>query len=288
MKILLVSGSGLLGAKLADCFESESVAFEATTRAQLELARPVAPQLAPWLARGGFTHAVICAAMADVDACFRQPELSRRVNVLAVGELARILADAAIRVAFFSTDLVFDGKSDFCREEDPTGPTTLYGRQKLEAERLVLAASGANLVFRTSKLMALDAHPRNLLTPVLRAAASVAEYHAFRDQFVTPVFAEDVSRAVPLAFRHSLSGIYHVAGRERLSRAELARRACAAVGLDSSRITETSMCDAKLSECRGPRNTLAVEKLARDAGFEPTSLEKGLAILRENWGKVNA
>lgn len=282
MKVLLVSGTGFLGGHLARHFAREGVAFRATARdgeLPLDLARPVAPQLRDVLAHERFTHAVICAAMADVDACFRHPRLSSRVNVDAVAELVHELARFDVLPVFFSTDLVFGGGADLYREGDPVSPGTLYGRQKATSEELV-RGSGKHIVFRTSKLMAADLHPRNILTPIVRAGRGDGTYRAFTDQWITPVFCEDVARYVTAALRAGLEGTYHLAGVDRLSRLELARRACEALGLDASRIGEARLADLALAEPRGSYNTLSAERIRHATGIAPTPLAEGLARLR--------
>jgi dTDP-4-dehydrorhamnose reductase len=270
MKILLVSGSGFLGSHLARHFGASCVP---TSRITFDLSRPVEGALRELL-RGGFTHAILCAAQADVEACFRDPAGSRRVNVEAVREMLPIFAEHGVRVAFFSSDMVFDCFRDFRTEEEAVSPTTEYGRQKAEAESLV-----CGLIFRTSKMMSMDLHPRSILSPLVAAAREGRAYRAFRDQFITPVFAEDVCRAVESAFRTGAEGTFHLAGKERFSRAELAREVCARIGSNAAAVTETSVREAPLSEPRGPFHTLSAAKAAREFGFKPTALSEGLKIL---------
>jgi dTDP-4-dehydrorhamnose reductase len=270
MKILLVSGSGFLGSHLARHFGTLCVS---TSRATLDLSRPVSAPLRKLLVEG-FTHVILCAANADVEACFRDPAGSRRVNVEAVREMMPVFADSGIKVAFFSSDMVFDCSRDFRAEEEPVSPTTEYGRQKAEAESLV-----NGLVFRTSKMMSMNLHPRSILTPLVLAAREGIPYRAFRDQFITPVFAEDVCRAVKSAFRAGAQGTFHLAGEERFSRAEMAREVCAQLGTNAAVITEISVRDAPVSEPRGPFHTLSAAKAQREFGFRPTPLSLGLKKL---------
>ncbi len=60
------------------------------------------------------------------------------------------MAATGARAILLSTDYVFDGAAAGAyAEDDATGPLSVYGRSKLEAERAVLARTG-NLVVRTS------------------------------------------------------------------------------------------------------------------------------------------
>ena len=89
MRILLISGTGLLGSVLARSFEAAGIPFFATTRRELNLELPVRPQIEPILRNGEFTHVILCAAMADLGECFRDPQRSLRVNLLGPIEIGR-------------------------------------------------------------------------------------------------------------------------------------------------------------------------------------------------------
>src|SRR4029453_13951828 len=61
---------------------------------------------------------VHCAALADVDACERDPDAAQRANVEACALLARACAARDVRLVAVSTDQVFSGERPFWREED--------------------------------------------------------------------------------------------------------------------------------------------------------------------------
>ena len=285
MKVLLVSGSGFLGSNLARHFEQQNIPFQATARSgafSLDLEQPLAAQAERIFAEEKFTHLILCAAIADPEDCYRNPERSRRVNLDAPEELWLLARKWNLRPAFFSTDLVFDSARDLRTEEEATCPTTLYGRQKAEAEVRLRETFPETLVFRTSKLMATSVHPRNILVPVVQAIQKGVAYRSFHDQWITPVFAEDVARVVLGAFEQNLSGIYHLAGPERLSRLELAREVYRAWGVEGE-IPSMSYRDGPFSEPRGPLNTLSAEKIRRELGFAFTPLRQGIAELKKCW-----
>ncbi|MGZ3740435.1 MAG: SDR family oxidoreductase [Bdellovibrionota bacterium] len=279
-KVLLISGTGFLGSHLPARLRADGIDFVASSRAAtpaLNLERPIRAQLGDWFAAGRFTHGVICAAQSDVESCFRDPVLSRRINVDAVAELQECFTECGVKPVFFSSDMVFDCTREFRGEEEAPSPTTEYGRQKTEAERR-LRESGEHLIFRTSKLMAMYPHPRNILSPLV-AAARGEPFRAFRDQFITPVFVEDVGEALVRALRTQASGTFHLAGERRLSRVELAREVCRFFGGSGEAVEETSIRDAMLSEPRGFFHTLSAEKARKELGMAFTPLEEGLKRL---------
>jgi dTDP-4-dehydrorhamnose reductase len=284
-KVLLVSGTGLLGSTVAAVFRRAGVAIRATARVgelPVDLERVLAPQLDSVMECERFTHAVLCAAVADPESCFRDPDRSRRVNQDAVAELVDLCRTWNVRPVFVSTDLVFSGNEDLCAETDPVAPGTAYGRQKAAAERSVLRGGEGAAVIRVGKLMSQTLHPRSSLTPIIRACAGGEEYRAFRDQYVAPVFAEDAARALLTVVQRGMRGVYHVAGDQCFSRADLARAVCRGLGLGESGIREIRLEEFGFSEPRGRFNTLSAAKFKAETGFRFTSLEEGLQNLRRS------
>lgn len=162
-----------------------------------------------------------CAALSRTPDCQREPALARRLNVEATARLAD-LARAAYLV-FFSTDLVFDGKAGWYREEDPVNPVNVYAETKVEAERL-LAGHPRALIIRPALVGGISPTGDRGFNEALRrdweAGRTVT---LFTDEFRTPTPAPVLVRALWDLIATGATGIYHVAGSERLSRYEIGR-----------------------------------------------------------------
>lgn len=161
------------------------------------------------------------AALTDVDRCEREPELAQKVNATATGDLVDAARSRGARIIFLSTDYVFDGtKAGEYTEADTPFPLSVYGRTKLEGERLVLA-DPHNLVVRASTIFG---EGRNFVRSIAQLAATRLELTVVDDQVSRPTGAVDLARALgELVERPEVSGVLHVAGHGRpCSRAELA------------------------------------------------------------------
>src|SRR5271157_3185424 len=91
------------------------------------------------------------AAYTAVDKAESEPELAMRVKGDGAGHVAEAAARAGAPLLHLSTDYVFDGTLDRpYREDDPTGPTSAYGRSKLAGERLVAERNANSVVLRTA------------------------------------------------------------------------------------------------------------------------------------------
>jgi dTDP-4-dehydrorhamnose reductase len=161
-----------------------------------------------------------CAALSKTPICEANPDLAWKTNV----EVTRVLCELAadIPLFFFSTDLVFDGRKGNYNESDATNPLTVYGRTKVAAEQMVLGNS-KHTVIRTS----LNAGPtpsgqssfdEQLLQQWRRGETT----KVFVDEFRSPTAAWVTARAIWELVAANASGLFHIAGPQRLSRFEIA------------------------------------------------------------------
>ena len=161
---------------------------------------------------------VNAAAHTAVDKAEAEPERVRTLNALAPGVLATEAKKLGAWLVHYSTDYVFDGSGSQPRkEDDATGPLSVYGLTKLEGEQLV-ATSPRHLIFRTSWVYA--ARGGNFAKTMLRLAKERDKLTVINDQIGAPTSAELLSDVTAHALRAvmarpQLAGLYHcVAGGE--------------------------------------------------------------------------
>jgi dTDP-4-dehydrorhamnose reductase len=161
--------------------------------------------------------------------------------------VARAAGDA--RLIQVSTDVVFDGtKGSPYGEDDEPRPLTDYGRAKADAERAVLAARPGALVVRTSLIYGgPEPGPQERL-----AADPGATF--FTDEVRCPIQVGDLAEALIELAATERSGVLHVAGADRLSRAEfaglLARRPVRTAGIADSGLVRPRDCSLATGRAR--------------------------------------
>lgn len=184
------------------------------TRADLELTDFTAVQAA-------FHHdqpalIVHCAALTSTALCEQDPTRARAINVGVTAHLAELAA--RIPFVFFSTDLVFDGQKGDYTETDPVHPLGVYAQTKAEAEPLVLAHPHA-LVLRTSLTYGRSpTGDRGFADDMRRAWAAGRTWKLFTDEYRNPMPVEVTAQAVWELVRSGQTGLFHLAGAEKLSR----------------------------------------------------------------------
>lgn len=157
-----------------------------------------------------------CAAMTVVADAQKNPGPARRINVEATRLLAGLAAE--IPFIFFSTDVIFDGrKGNYC-ETDEANPLHVYGETKVAAEKIVLQ-NPRHLVVRTSINGGISAGGRAFNEQLRRSLQTMGQgMKLFTDEFRCPLPARETARVVWELAQKNCTGIYHVAGAEKLSR----------------------------------------------------------------------
>ncbi len=157
-----------------------------------------------------------CAALSRPQQCQTDPRLARIINVDVTARLAELARD--IPLIYLSSDLVFDGREGGYEETAAVNPITVYAETKVSAERMVLA-NPQHTVVRTSLNGGVSPTGDRAFNEEMRLAWQDGRcLTLFTDEFRCPIPAVVTARAVwELAATHQ-SGLYHVAGTERLSR----------------------------------------------------------------------
>jgi dTDP-4-dehydrorhamnose reductase len=162
---------------------------------------------------------VNAAAHTAVDKAESEPEFARKLNATSPGVVAEAAQQIGALMVHYSTDYVFDGSgSKPWKEDDATGPLSVYGQTKLEGEQLVAQNCAKHLIFRTSWVYA--ARGGNFAKTMLRIAKERDKLTVIDDQFGAPTGAELLADVTAHAIRATLqdpakAGLYHaIAGGE--------------------------------------------------------------------------
>ena len=217
------------------------------------------------------------AAMTSPDLCEKNPRIARAVNVEGTREVARWAEAKGARMIYFSTDLIFDGKQGWYREEDTPGPLNLYGRTKLEGEEQVLRICTRWVIVRMALSYGETRGAGGDWTLSMRKALSAGgTLRLYTDQFRTPAYIGDTAEAVFRLARHDKNGIYHMGGADRISRYGFGRVFCRLFGLEAERFVPVRMEEVRMDAPRAKDCSLDTEKIRREIGLAPCGVEQGL------------
>ena len=213
------------------------------------------------------------AAYTDVDGAEHQPDLAMAVNAQGTAWVARGTTRAEARLIYISTDYVFDGlKTTPYLESDLANPLNLYGKSKLEGERLALDLCPNSLVVRTSWLY--GAHGKNFVKTMMRLATEQSELRVVADQRRCPTNAADLAQSLAQMHRENIRGIVHATGTGDCTWHELASAIVSAMGRQTP-IHPITTAEAGRRAAR-PRYSVLVNCVLRQSGITLPSWQDSL------------
>ncbi len=297
MKILLAGSSGQLGQELHPLLEgfSEVVPVDRVpglpktieldlsdlegVRALLERERPDA-----------IVNAAAYTAVDQAEATERLPFV---LNAGLPDCLSRWCAREGRPLLHYSTDYVFDGRSDRPYvEDDPTGPLGAYGETKLAGEWAIAASGCRHLVLRTSWVY--SNHGNNFVLTMLKLARQRPELSIVRDQFGCPTWARNLAtvsasmlqRIFDPQGREPPSGVLHYCDGNPTTWYDFARlifEQAMSLGLlqDMPRLTAIASADFPQRARRPAYSVLDTTSIRTRFGVQPPPLAESLRACLE-------
>jgi dTDP-4-dehydrorhamnose reductase len=221
---------------------------------------------------------VHAAAAADPNYCQLHPDRTRRINVEASEHIARLSAQCGSACIFVSTDLVFNGKNAPYSETSPISPVSIYGQQKVEAEKRMTEANEDVLICRMP-LMFGDApsHCRNHLGSLIDNILKGSEVPLFTDEFRSMVSGYDAAKGI-LRFMGTRRGVINLGGKKAVSRYDFGMAVASALGVGSPCLKPCLQKDVAMPAPR-PANVSFDSSEAFSHGYGPDSLDDALGKL---------
>lgn len=263
MKVAITGAAGLFGHALMKVF-GERHAVAGMTRQEADIA--CEDQVESAMAAIRPDVVVHAAAIPNPDTCEAEPARAYAVNIHGTRFIAAAAARVGARVAYISTDAVFDGnKTSPYSETDATAPATVYGRTKLHSERIVQAAR-ESWIFRVSVLFGTG--KENFVEKGLRRMAAGETYVVASDQLGNATSTLDAAEKIRDVVEARRYGLFHVANAGSCTRLELARRAAKLAGLDPAGVIGKPLAEMGRPAKRLPYSVLACNALEQN-GFGP-------------------
>jgi dTDP-4-dehydrorhamnose reductase len=255
--LLIVGTSGTLATAARRIAEERGLTHRALSRCELDLAGEdfsrVLDQLKPWAVLNAAGYVRVDDAEADEAACMQ-------TNAGGPAGLARACAERGVRLAVFSSDLVFDGrKGEAYVEEDRPSPLNAYGRSKAALERDVAVAWPEALVVRTGPFFGpWDEY--NFAWQAVQAAIEGRIPITPDGGRVSPVYVPDLVHAVLDLLIDRAAGLWHLVNDGETTWVEWARASLEAFGVANAGIRAVSAAEFGWSAARPADSRLKTAK----------------------------
>ena len=230
---------------------------------------------------------VNCAAMTNVDACEKERELAWKINVEGVEHLVEAARKNNARIIHLSTDYVFDGKSGPYDESARPEPLSYYGKGKLASENALRVSGMEYLIARTMVLYGAAAGVKsNFALWLIQNLEQNLPVRIVDDQFGNPTLVDDLAHGLVSALELGRTGVYHMAGREIVSRHEFALKLAEVFGFDRSLIAPVKTSQLRQPAQRPLKSGLITLKAEVELGYKPSTVEQGLQILKSQLSRA--
>lgn len=227
------------------------------------------------------TLVINCLALADLELCEAKAQLAFWTN----SEIPHFLASYSrikdYKLIHFSTDAVFRDADKTRDERVKNDPTSIYAKSKLQGEIGVLSQNSNHLVCRTN-FFGVDTLEKNIFSFFASKLHSGSEVYGYSDSYFNPVYIEDLVAITLELNTLNLSGLYHISGDTRLSKAEFAQRVARGMNLSAELVKVTNSSSDSRWKIRTKDLYLDNTKL-REAGISPKSLNAGISQAVKVW-----
>jgi len=221
------------------------------------------------------------AAETNVDKCETNKEWAWNVNAAGTRNIAEACSKIGAKLVYISTDYVFDGEKGLYSEEDEANPINYYGVTKLKGEDFVKQFCEDFIITRTSVLYGWHHKKLNFATWVIDSLRSRRRISVAEDHYNSPTLADDLAEMIRRLARSNASEVYHTAGGQRVSRYNLALKIAEIFDLNTSFLEPVKMSNLKAWVAKRPRDSsLSLEKIRKEVGIEPLSLDEALKKMR--------
>jgi len=288
LKVLVVGGSGFIGSHVMAMVAAQHSAvgtFFSNPNIQVADCRfehmdvRDATSVARVLGRVSPDAVIQVCGTKNIEYCQANPQEAWRIHAEGTRHVVQACRQYEIRrLVYVSTDCVFDGQKRFYSEDDPTHPFNVYGRVKREGEQIVLDSGLDAIVIRASLLFGWrkPGQANNFVLLVRDALMAGHVIPAAINLFNTPLEIASASEAITHLAMSQHHGIFHVAGRDRVSRYDFAVAIAQTFGLDVSLLQPVE----DTSGLRQPNSCLSVAKTEAILNVRFEGVKEGLVRMK--------
>ncbi|HLC59842.1 MAG TPA: SDR family oxidoreductase [Candidatus Nanoarchaeia archaeon] len=292
MKVLITGGSGLLGSAISfhfkDYFDvvstytSHKVEIKGCKTAYLDIAdakgtvdliKKIKPKII-----------VHTSSLVGINACEKEKELAYKIHVEGTKNIVDAANAVKAKLAYISTDYVFDGKKGNYNENDAPNPINCYGSTKLQGEALIGLAK--NAVIRTSFFgWNIIKEKKSFSTWIIDELSNGRPVSLFTDQFTSLMLVNDFSLALKEILDKDINGILNVASDERISKHGFGLKLAEKFGLEKNLIKPIKSSEMAGHEKRPLDTSLDISKAKKILTSRLPKINggiKNLKILKEN------
>ena len=284
MRVLVIGASGFIGSYLVKRFSVShdvmGTCLSKPWKGLVHMDMCDEASIAAVFSRFKPETVIIAAAVPNVDFCEQNNDVSYRVNVAGVRNVADACRKSGSKIVFFSTDYIFDGKSGPYDENAAPTPINYYGLNKLEGEGIVREVE-KHLIVRTTIVYGWEQVSKNFADKFIKSLRAGQPFKVPTDQFGNPTYVENLTKAVQEMVEKDRQGIYNVSGSEYCNRYDFALRIAEIFNLDKKLVIGVTTAELNQPAKRPLRAGFKVEKFRRELSTKLLNIDEGLRLMKK-------
>lgn len=286
MKILVTGASGLLGGKIFDVLSKRHElmgTYNSNKKRNFMFLDITDKNMIEMLFCKAEPDLVIhTAAMVNPDNCEDDKEMAKKMNVDGTRNIAYACKKHDCKLVYISSDYVFDGEHNPCREGDGTRHLNYYGNTKLEGERICKESASDCIIIRPSILYGYSGNGdrKTFISHVIEKLKKGERVSADNSIIKYPLLIDDVALGIKKLIELNEEGIFHFSGPDAITKYEWGKKIARFYGLPEENIIE------KIDEpiAQRPRNVLLDTSKIKRIGVEFYDIDMGLKLMRNQAG----
>ncbi len=280
MKILITGATGMLGSsimltKTNHDFWGTYFSEKPLSNKILELDITKKEQVRNFLKCNNPDAIIHTAAITNVDLCEKDPRYAKEVHVLGTRNLVEFSKENDIYFLYVSTDSVFDGTKGNYMEEDAPNPLNIYAKTKYEGELEALKNNNSSVI--RINIYGYNWLPKQSIAEwIVNTLRKEEKMNLFKDVFFSPILTNYLAEILLKIIERKLTGIYHVACQESVSKLEFGKKIAQIYNLREDLINSISISDLNLAAPRPLYPTLNCLKIQDEIGIKLLNIHEGL------------
>ena len=272
MKVAVFGAKGFLGNKLIEFFSKKEQVFGADVTPGYKVEKVDATnklEIEKFLLKIKPDVVVDTVALTSSVACEKNPNFCKKLNYETAKNIFGVCNKINAKMIFISSSYVFDGEKGEYQETDQPNPQNQYAKMKVLAEQEILKSKNS-LVIRIEPLYGYDPLINKIKfgSGTFDKGVEVGYLNLIRN----PTFIEDVPQIIYFLLEKNLSGIFHIAGPEKINWLEFLKRLALPFGFDD----KIKVVGGSNWLVKSPLNsTLSISKI-NSLGIKTTSLDEAL------------
>ena len=290
MKILIIGCSGILGSKLFFLFQKtyddlfgtynksyvdnpQNFSLDITKKQNVEkIFLKIKPDIV-----------IQTAAFTDVDGCENDKQRAFGVNVNGTKNIVESCQHHQAKMIYISTDYIFSGMQGCYSEDDDVNPVNYYGESKLLGEQEVSEKLTEYIIARTAVLY--GANQKDFVNWVIYNLSNNQSIKIVTDQIISPTLNNDIAEQLLALISANVTGIFHTAGGECISRYDFALKIADFFQYDKKLIHPIQMSDLEWIAPRPKNSSLNITKISQYK--KPYSVNQALTTLKKEMEDIS-